>query len=116
MNEQATKLIEQLAQKLGTTTEYLWSILLKQAPISAMIDLIYLIIATIMGIVLWKLHKYFAKEDEYEDRAEVKLTMVVLTFVWIMFFTICFFSIGDIINGFFNPEYWALKEILRACK
>lgn len=41
MNEQTVKLVEQLAQKLGTTTEYLWNVLIKQAPISAAIDMIY---------------------------------------------------------------------------
>lgn len=34
MNEQTTKLIEQLAKELGTTAEYLWTVLLKQSPIA----------------------------------------------------------------------------------
>jgi hypothetical protein len=123
MNEQTTKLIEQLAQKLGTTAEYLWTALLKQAPISAMIDLVYLVIVTIMGIGLYKLHKYCTKETGeykesiYEDKGELVIpAMVILAIVWVIFFIVCFFSIGNIINGFFNPEYWALKEVLGACK
>jgi len=123
MNEQTTKLIEQLAQKLGTTAEYLWTILLKQAPISAMIDLMCLVLFTIIGIALYKLHKYCAKktgEDErsiYDDRGELVIpAMLILTVIWIIFFIASFLSIGNIINGFFNPEYWALKEILRATK
>ncbi len=119
MNEQATKLIEQLAQKLGTTAEYLWAVLLKQAPISAMVDLVYLVIVIIMGIGMYKLHKYCTKETGeykesiYEDNGEfVRPAMVILTIVWVIFFIICFFSIGNIVNGFFNPEYWALKEVL----
>lgn len=39
MEEKTIKLIEQLAQKLGTTTEYLWAVLLKQAPIDATVVL-----------------------------------------------------------------------------
>ncbi len=123
MNEQATKLIEQLAQKLGTTAEYLWAVLLKQAPVSAMIDLVYLVIVAIMGVGLYKLHKYCTKETGeykesiYEDKGElVKPAMVILAIVWGIFFIICFFSIGNIVNGFFNPEYWALKEVLSTCK
>ena len=123
MNEQTTKLIEQLAKKLGTTAEYLWTVLLKQAPISAMIDLVYLVIVTITGIGLYKLHKYCTKETGeykesiYEDKGELVIpAMVVLATAWVIFFIACFFSIGNIINGFFNPEYWALKEILGACE
>jgi len=119
MNEQTTKLIEQLAQKLGTTTEYLWTVLLKQAPISAMIDLMYLFIVTIMGIGLYKLHKYFTKETGerkeslYEDNSELVIpVMVVLIVIWVICFIACFFSIGNIISGFFNPEYWALEKVL----
>ena len=123
MNEQTTKLIEQLAQKLGTTAEYLWNALLKQAQISATIDLVYLVIVTIMGIGLYKLHKYCAKETGeykesiYKDKGEIVTpAMVILAIVWVIFFVACFFSIGNIINGFFNPEYWVLKEVLGACK
>jgi hypothetical protein len=123
MNEQTTKLIEQLAQKLGTTAEYLWTVLLKQAPISAMIDLVYLVIVTIMGVGLYKLHKYCIKETDeygeniYENKGELVIpVMVILAIIWAIFFIVYFFSFGNIINGFFNPEYWALKEVLGVCK
>jgi hypothetical protein len=42
--------------------------------------------------------------------------MIALTIIWGVCIIACFFSIGNIINGFFNPEYWALKEILSSCK
>ena len=119
MNEQTTKLIEQLAQKLGTTAEYLWTVLLKQAPISAATDALYFILVIIAGIGLWKLHRYLSKErGEYEhsiyyDQEEtVIIPMVIIAIIWGICFIACFFSIGNIINGFFNPEYWALKEVL----
>ncbi len=119
MNDQTTKLVEQLAQKLGTTAEYLWAVLLKQAPISAATDLIYLILVIIGGVLLYKLHKYLSEEGgEYKnsiycDKEElVVIPMVLVTFLWGVIAIVCFFCIGNIINGFFNPEYWALKEIL----
>lgn len=39
MNEQTLKILSDLSNKMGTTTEYLWTILLKQGPISGIIDL-----------------------------------------------------------------------------
>lgn len=123
MNEQTTKLIEQLAQKLGTTAKYLWTVLIKQASISAATDILYFILVIIGGIFLFKLHKYLSKErGEYEqsiyfDKEEiVTIPMIIVAVIWGICFITCFFLIGDIINGFFNPEYWALKEILEACK
>lgn len=123
MNEQTVKLIEQLAQKLGTTTEYLWTILIKQAPISAAIDMIYCLLTIVGGLVLYRMHKVFSIEKHgtyknetlYDARDGVGFCMVLAAIVWAIIFIVCFFSLNNIVNGFFNPEYWALKEIIHAC-
>ena len=117
MNEQTTKLIEQLALKLGTTTEYLWSVLLKQAYISAITTLIYLVGIIGAGFLLLKAHIAFSKETEesnskYWDSGELQFIMIALAFIWSVLFIVAFFSIENIVNGFLNPEYWALKEIM----
>jgi ABC-type multidrug transport system permease subunit len=122
MNEQTTKLIEQLAQKLGTTAEYLWTVLIKQAPISAATDALYFILVIIGGIILYRVHKYLGKETDgnnsiyYDQEENVIIPMGIAAIIWAICFIACFFSIGNIINGFFNPEYWALKEVLGSCK
>lgn len=123
MNEQTTKLIEQLAHKLGTTSEYLWGVLLKQAPLSAITDLMYLVIVVIMGIGLYKLHKRFSKETtkydvwSYESNGELVIPIIIiLAIIWVILLIICFCSIDNIIYGFFNPEYWAFKEVAGAIK
>jgi len=123
MNDQTTKLIEQLAQKLGTTAEYLWTILIKQAAISAWVDMIYFVMIIIMGVILFKTHKYLSKETStnysvYESDAGLIVVpvMIVLTITWIVIFIVCFFSLGNVFNGVFNPEYWALQEVLNAIK
>lgn len=116
MNEKTTELIEQLAQKLGTTTEYLWGVLINQASISAITDLIYIVMSVVVGVVLFKLHRRFSKEDEkgncvYEEDFFIG-AMMFLTAIWGIVFLVSIFSIGNIINGFFNPEYWALNKVL----
>jgi len=111
--EELTGVLEQLALKLGTTTEYLWGVLISQARISAITDLIYIILVSIIGIIIYKVHKNLMKEDKYDYYEEPLIAvMFIVSFVWCVLFIACFFSIGNIINGFFNPEYWALKEIL----
>lgn len=121
MNEQTAKLVEQLAQKLGTTADYLWSVLLKQAPISALTDLIYFVLISIGGYFLLKVHKNFSKEDEYGDSKyydndDLAPIMITIAFIWAILFIVSFFGIGNVINGLFNPEYWALDEILSSLK
>ena len=118
MNEQTAKLVEQLAQKLGTTTEYLWSVLLKQAPISAITDLIFVTFTIFVGFVIYKVHKHLLSEKDggnsiYYDLEEAAVVpMIFVSIIWAIMFIACLFSIGNIVNGFLNPEYWALKEIL----
>lgn len=125
MNEETTKLIDQLAQKLGTTAEYLWSVLLKQAPIDSTVSLIQTICVMLFGFTLWKIHKRLLKKestdrhadngyDKYEDFAIIP--MIIGTIVFVILFIISFCCIGDIVNGYFNPEYWALERILHKCQ
>lgn len=61
MNEGTERLLTQLAEKLGTTTEYLWAVLLKQAPIDAIGQLVSIVLfACLTGIglkaffILWR--------------------------------------------------------------
>ena len=69
MEENTTALLEKLAEKLGTTTEYLWGVLLSQAPIYAISYVVILLIVVLGGgFGLIKLHKYLSgKTSEYEQ-------------------------------------------------
>ena len=120
--EELTPLLEKLAEKLGTTTEYLWGVLLKQAPIIAATELVYLVLVILGGIVLYKIHKRLSKKVDgnnsiyYKADELVIAPMVIAAIIWVILFIMCFFSIGTIITGFFNPEYWALDEIMSLIK
>lgn len=125
MNEQTSKLIEQLAQKLGTTTEYLWSVLLKQAPIQASVTLFQFLLIGLFGYVIYRAHKSLSVKKDYDgysetgyshygERAGIPMTIALVIFCVL---SICaFFCIEDVFNGFFNPEYWALEKVLRSVK
>ncbi len=122
MNTEITNLLTVLADKLGTTSEYLWGILLSQAPISATIILIQIIFTVLSGIFLWKLHKYFAKETDEKysiyDNGNGGFEALVLTFSTLILIigVVLFFRIENVLNGYFNPEYWALDKILNTLK
>ena len=116
MNE-TIKLLEVLAIKLGTTTDYLWNILLKQAPINFVVDCIqYLLI--IIGCLFWykatmKLHKNF--QEEGWDEVNYLWVGIIWGILIVLVLTM-FFCLPDTIYSLVNPEYWALKKILTAIK
>ena len=52
MDDKTLQALNALANKLGTTAEYLWGVLLRQAPLTGVIDLM-LTMAWVIGAVLW---------------------------------------------------------------
>lgn len=120
MNQQLSQLLEKLATKLGTTTEYLWGVLLKQARISATITLIYFLLCIVVGFVFYKLHISFSRTDSknphsnnaYYEHEELGIIMSIAVGVWGICFILVTMSLSNIFNGYLNPEYWALNKIL----
>lgn len=120
MNENTTKLIEQLAQKMGTTSEYLWGVLVRQAPIDATANLLMLTILPIASYVVWRIDKRIYSTglhlDEDDDPSLLGIGMAFIScVVWLFTFS-TLFSIGDIIDGFFSPDFWALNYIMETLK
>ena len=118
MNEQISKLIESLAETLGTTTEYIWEILIQQAKISAIKSALYITLTIVFGIILYKVHIVLLKKDEHEHskywhfEEAVVVPMIITAIVWFILACIGIPVIGNLFNALFNPEYWALREIL----
>ena len=115
--EQYLPLLEKLASKLGTSAEYLWTVLLKQAPISAFLDMVEYLIIAVVCIISCKLsiftHKKISKGD-WDDEAYIPLGVVVI--VAIMLAAVAFFSFQGTVTKLINPEYWALKEVIKSVK
>lgn len=110
--------IEKLAAKLGTTAEYLWGVLIKQAAVNALNNVIFIVFVILFGFILFRLHKKFLKEDknndsiydEFEGAAIIPMVLGCVAFLVMFFCGIA--CIGDTITSLVNPEYWALQQIL----
>ena len=103
-------LVDQLAQTLGTTTDLVWGALLHQAPISAaatLMLLLFLWVALIFGTRSIFKHWTTIAENAMEFGAILAVFIVSLVTLVL--------TIGEGLNmlaGFFNPNYWALRHIL----
>jgi uncharacterized membrane protein len=119
MNDNTSKLIEQLAAKMGTTSEYLWGVLLKQAPISATWTLLQVILVVVFGIMLYRAHISLSDDENdisYYNHDAINVIMATLLIIWLILVIASFFCLGDIFNGYMNPEFWALDYILNKIK
>jgi heme/copper-type cytochrome/quinol oxidase subunit 2 len=110
-------LLQALADKLGTTTQYLWNILVQQAPIQATIIVVQIVVLLLFCAFLFRLHKKFLADElgyDFDDHPIRVLGMIIGAIIAIVLLVTSFFYLPDIINGYFHPEYWALDHILNA--
>lgn len=124
MDDKTLQALTALANKLGTTAEYLWSVLLKQAPITGVVDLLVMA-AWVAAAAMWfklvqrKTKKPPATEQDrypsadWTDEVGIGLAWASVVVVTILVALIIGTNLSTTIAALFNPEYWALKQILR---
>lgn len=121
MNEHTEKLIRELAEKFGTTAEHLWGVLVTQAAITGFTSAILNIVA--LGFLVFSVrflgHKWIevSKDGYDQNNGWCKDTVgygafivLVLALSWALLFL---HGAGDVAGRIINPEYWALKQIIR---
>jgi hypothetical protein len=121
MNEQTAALVSTLAAKLGTTSEYLWSVLIRQAPVSAYITLAEYGLTAIVFALLWKfralinkgIRELFERNSTEIFGVVVVIAVVIFGVIWMIAMTVSFESM---VTALVNPEYWALDRVLHAVK
>jgi len=112
MDEKLFALIDQLAAKLGIVVEHLWGVMLKQAYISAIIDLSLLTAIWIGCVLLWKKYSSIPKPDSPDDDSKIMLLLGCL-FITAVVVAITPILLPSTLTGLFNPEYWALQQIMK---
>ena len=121
MNEEILKRIDTLATKLGTTAEYLWGVLIKQAHVVIWQDVIVIFICSVcVSLCVWGLFWSFGKDDEgykrlsYKSDCEDRALLIALLSGTLLAIStpILVVEALDLMSVCVNPEYWALKEIL----
>lgn len=122
MDEKAIQALTALANKLGTTTEYLWGVLLSQAPLSALANLAILLALFLGSWMWWKFIQKntttpeATKSDPYPspnwDDSSTTAAYIGLIVMLVIVLIILMASIEGIVCGLINPEYWALSKFM----
>lgn len=117
MNDQTIKLIEQLSVKLGTTAEHLWGVLMRQAPITATLDIA---VSTIIAFFLWKSFRFIYRKTREDCNGCADWDEEIGAIIWGAWLAIaiigglCIYcEVSDALAGLANPEYWALMQIIK---
>ena len=119
--QELTLFLEKMAEKLGTTTEYLWSILLKQAPIFGYMYFFGGFLILILGLLLYRFHKKCKANWDVDktlyDKDEWRWSLnIILLIVFLIVSIMWLVNLPRAITSFMNPEYWALQEIIKQIK
>ena len=98
-----------LAEALKTPAEHVYEVLVKQQVINAWSGLIFIII---MLVLLFLSIRYLKAYNNDPDINDLTVPVVLLIFVSILTFVALIGTGLDILTGFFNPEYGAIKDIV----
>ena len=122
MNDQTLQALTALATKLGTTAEYLWGVLLRQAPLSGVMTLVTVAVMVVAAVLLARFVRSKTKKvDDGEGyrRAEWE-DEVAIVFAWgsvwcfaLITLVVALAEMPNAITAFVNPEFWALRQILK---
>lgn len=113
MNEKILEALQTLAAKLGVTAEHLWGVLIKQAPIDGTIDFIACVSLVYFNVAFLRLvvRKTLSDDPDWKEGDAIAAWGAVVVLV-IISSIIVWRNAVMIIAAFFNPEYWALKQLL----
>ena len=113
--QEMLKRLDALAEKLGTTAQYLWHVLVKQGIAMGLVDAttaVAFLVATIIGIVYAKkLVKWLLGPDGIED-VWFPAILLIGSCIGMTIAALCYAQ--SAILELYNPEYWALQELLKA--
>jgi hypothetical protein len=116
------KALATLAAKLGTSVAHLWDVLLRQARVEIVEDLLFMLVATAFIFAWYRwlrsaMSRLDGRDDCFLDLHVYQILPLgiggVASTVLFVFIVVCLFEIPTLL---LNPEYWALQQVLGAVK
>jgi hypothetical protein len=116
-DDQIVAVLGPLAAKLGVAAEHLWAVLLRQAPITGAMSLVFyaFLIACCFGLFRWiKFVRDKVDNDRWDEISYLGPILGAIPLVIGIVIAIDYLPLT--VAAFFNPEYWALHEIIGHAK
>ena len=106
MNEQTIELMRELAAKLGTTSEYLWTVMVQAWRVRAVMDGVVALFFMALTVICVRVYR--GCSDQYHDDIKVALSFIIGAVSAIIALVSTYIFAVNITM----PEYGALKELL----
>lgn len=117
MTPELEKALLTLANKLGVTVEHLWAVMIYQARITAIVDAV-IFTGCVLFVVLPGRYLWRRWQSEGADADDFILVIGSAAYAVGALFAIIMAvsAFSEMVTALFNPEYWALSQILSASK
>lgn len=116
MEDKIIGILQTLADKLCTTVDHLWGVLVVQAKVAALTQGLETAVIGLITFLLWRLRTKMLVQknrDHYgEYNIAVYLYLIAMSACVIVFGINLFVFIEVASKAILNPEYWALTQIL----
>lgn len=110
LGENASAMLQQLADKMGVGAEFIWEVTLAQAKIVWAYKLTYILFSMAFVWLLNGMQKKAIRETPDEESVIIlSITKWLAVFSFILTFS---FNITELLNSLVNPQYLALQHIL----
>ena len=105
--------LQPLAEKLNKTADYVWGLQIRQAHIDGVCYLVGLII----GIVfIWGAYTAYEQSKQAIDNEDKGSYIVLSVLLFIVGCCVCRAYLPSVLQCLFNPEYYALTQIINLAK
>ncbi|BCO16248.1 putative membrane protein_gp195 [Bacillus phage vB_BceM_WH1] len=114
--DKAGKYIDQFAAKLGTTSEYIFEILVKQQIAAGISGIIFFAVLLIISLVSIKLGVKWFKMDSRRGDWDYQYMAMWASIIGLVVLLLSLAGIGYNIRLIINPEYYAIQDIVNFIK
>jgi hypothetical protein len=113
MTEELGRKLAELAAKLGTTVEHLWSVLIRQAYIDGVSSLVTVLASLAVGFIaiLLFFHVRGDREKYLGKYAPAFFEYFILGIILFLCLGVAGSNLYWVISDFFNPEFYALRQL-----
>lgn len=109
--DELTEAVTRLAGELSVPVSKITGVVIRQAAISASVQLGgFLLLMTLYGYLCYRCYLFIPKDSD--ERVSKNVSIAGILVIGVILLTLVITEGPTVMAGFFNPEYWALKQFI----